>query len=249
MKGMEVMRSKLISVTLPFMCLLGIGLFINNNLSAKEALEDGIIGLTKAEVNEKFGKPTYLYCEEEPFRRYAMVTPEEENILRAQFLYDVSVHDFYYLKRNGSNCEFRFYYGEDTIDGQKVWRVKEYFIKFLDGPVSLGKVVDLVPEFKPAYGKAKVYQERLINLNNIRLTFVTPEINELSKHIGSRFVDLDKDIKDWSLSYDVILCDNEPEKVSANSMVKEVIVSVDGEYRIGKTAHAFGTKLIANPLQ
>ncbi len=228
MKGMEVMRSKLISVTLPFMCLLGIGLFVNNNLSAKETLEDGIIGLTKAEVNEKFGKPTYLYCEEEPFRRYAMVTPEEESILRAQFLYDVSVHDFYYLKRNGSNCEFRFYYGEDTIDGQKVWRVKEYFIKFLDGPVALGKIVDLVPEFKPAYGKAKVYQERLINLNNIRLTFVTPEINELSKHI---------------------LCDNEPEKVSANSMVKEVIVSVDGEYRIGKTAHAFGTKLIANPLQ
>ena len=62
--------------------------------------------------------------------------------------------------------------------------------------------------------------------------------------MGSLFTDTDKDIKDWSLSYEVMLCDGEPENVSSNSMVKKVIVSVDGEYRIGKTAHVFGSKLI-----
>ena len=62
--------------------------------------------------------------------------------------------------------------------------------------------------------------------------------------MGSLFVDPDKDIKDWSLAYDVMLCAGEPESVSINSMVKELIVAVDGEYRIGKTSHVFGTKLI-----
>lgn len=242
------MKSRLIRL-LPFVSLFCVGLFANANLYAKESLDDGNLWLTKAEVNEKFGKPTFLYSEEEPFRRYSIAKPEEEDIQRAKFLYDVVIHDFYYMERNGNNCEFRFYYGEDTIGGQKTYRVKEYIIKFLDNPIPLGRVVEYVPEFKPAYEGAKVYQERLVNLNNIRLIFVTPKSTDLSKHIGSLFVDLDKDISDWSLSYDLILCDGESENVSANSMVKEITVAVDGEYRIRKTAHIFGTKLINNPLQ
>lgn len=240
------MKSRLI---LSFICLLGVGLFTNGNLYAKESLDDGIIGLTKADVNEKFGKPNFLYCEEEPFRRYVLVKPEQENSLRVTFLYDVVIHDLYYVKRNGNDCEIRFYYGEDVVDGKNTYRVKEYSVKFLNGSLPLGKVIELVPEFKPAYGCAKVYQERLVNLNNIRLIFVTDKINDLSRHIGSLFTDPDKDIKDWSLSYDVILCSGEPENVSVNSMVKEVSVSVDGEYRIGKTAQFFCTKLVKNPLQ
>jgi hypothetical protein len=247
-KGNEIMKSRL-NLVLPFICFLSYGLLGNSNVQANETLADGIIGLTKAEVNEKFGKPDYLYSEEIPFKRYVMTRPEDEHIQRARFIYDVITHDLYYGQRNDSNCEFRFYYGKDTVNGQETYRTKEYTVKFLDGPVPLGRIVDLVPEFKPAYEKTKVYQERILGRNNIRLIFVTPEINTLSNHIGSLFVDPDKDIKDWSLSYDVILIDGEAEKVSPNSMVKEISVSVDGEYRIGKTAHAFGTRLIENPLQ
>lgn len=223
-------------------------LFQVTNLHASERLDDGILWSTKAEINEKYGNPTYLYCEEEPFRRYMIVKPEDENSLRATFLYDVVVHDFYYLKKNGNDLEYRFYYGEDMSEGKKTYRVKECTIKFLNNPIPLGKVADLVPEFKHAYQCSKVVQERLINYNNIRLIFVTEKVNDLSKKIGSLFVDPDKDIKDWSLSYYVILSDGEPENVSSNSMVKEVIIAVDGEYRIGKTANAFRSKLIKNPL-
>jgi len=242
------MRGKL-SFVLLFSGLLSMCLFQGNSLHAKDTLEDGIIGLTKEEVREKLGKPPFLYCEEEPYRRYVIVKPENESILRATFLYDVIIHDLYSFKRDGNNLEFRIYYGADVSDGKIVYRAKEYSVKFLDNPVPLGRITEIVPEFKPAYKSAKVYQERLLNYNTIRLIFVTPEINELSKHMGSLFVDPDKDIKDWSLAYDVMLCAGEPENVSINSMVKEVIVSVDGEYRIGKTSHVFGTKLIKNPLQ
>ena len=242
------MRGKL-SFALLFSGLFSMYLFQGNSLHAKDTLEDGIVGLTKEEVREKFGKPLYLYCEEEPYRRYVIVKPENESILRATFLYDVIIHDLYPIKRDGNNLEFRIYYGEDVSDGKNVHRVKEYSINFSDNPISLGKIAEIVPEFKPAYKSAKVYQERILNINTIRLIFVTPEINELSKHMGSLFVDSDKDIRDWSLAYDVMLCAGEPESISINSMVKEVIVSVDGEYRIGKTAHVFGTKLINNPLQ
>lgn len=246
---MEVMKSKLFLV-LPFLCFMGIGFLANSNLLAGKTLDDGLLWLTRTEINEKFGKPTFLYSEEEPWRRYKLAMPENEDILRATFLYDVVVHDFYYLTKNGMNCEVRFYYGEDFSGGQKTYRVKEYYIKFLDGPVPIGRIAEFIPEFKPAYGATtKVYQERLLNVNNIRLTFVTGQVNELSQCIGSQFVDLDKDIKDWSLSYDIILCDGEPENVSVNSMAKEITVCVDGEYRIGKTAHVFGSKLIKNPLQ
>ena len=242
------MRGKL-SFVLLFSGLLSMCLFQGSNLYAKETLEDGIIGLTKAEVNEKFGTPSFLYCEEEPYRRYVIVKPENESLLRATFLYSVIIHDSYYIKRDGKNVEYRIYYGEDVCDGKNVLRTKEYSIKFSDNPIPLGRISEIVPEFKPAYKSAKVYQERLLNYNTIRLIFVTPEINELSKHMGSLFVDQDKDIKDWSLSYDVLLSAGEPENVSTNSMVKEVIVTVDGEYRIGKTSHVFGSKLIKNPLQ
>lgn len=238
-----------LSFVLPFLGLFSACLFSASNLHAKETLDDGVLWLTKAEVNEKFGKPTYLYCEEEPFRRYMIVKPEEENSLRATFLYDVVIHDFYYLKRDGNDLEYRFYYGEDMSEGKKTYRVKECTIKILNSPIPLGRIAEFIPEFKPAYQCPKVYQERLVNFNNIKLIFVTEKVNDLSKKIGSLFVDPDKDIKDWSLSYYVILSDGEPENVSANSMVKEVIVAVDGEYRIGKTAHAFGTKLVKNPLQ
>lgn len=224
-------------------------LFQANNLHASESLDDGILWSTKAEINEKFGKPTYLYCEEEPFRRYMIVIPEDENSLRATFLYDVVIHDFYYLKKNGSDVEYRFYYGEDMSEGKKTYRVKECTIKFLNSPVPLGKITDFIPEFKHAYQAPKVFQEKLINFNNIRLIFVTGKVNELANKIGSLFVDPDKDIKDWSLSYYAILSDGEQENVSSNSMVKEIIIAVDGEYRIGKTANAFRTKLIKNPLQ
>jgi len=242
------MRGKL-SFALLFSGLLSIYLFQGNSLHAKDALEDGIIGLTKEEVREKLGKPPYLYCEEEPYRRYVIVKPENESILRATFLYDVIIHDLYTIKRDSNNLEFRIYYGVDMSEGKKTYRVKEYSIKFLDGPIALGKIAESIPEFKPTYECPKVFQERLLNLNNIRLIFVTEKVNELSKHIGRLFVDPDKDIQDWSLSYDVILCDNEPENVSPNSMAKEITVAVDGEYRIGKTAHVFGTKLIKNPLK
>ena len=242
------MRGKF-RLALLFSGLLSVSLFQSNNLYAKDTLEDGIIGLTKEEVREKLGKPPFLYCEEEPYRRYVIVKPENESLLRATFLYDVIIHDLYTIKRNGSSLEYRIYYGEDVADGKKVLRVKEYSVNLSDNPVPLGKVAEIVPEFKPAYKSAKVYQERLLSLNTIRLIFVTPEINELSKHLGSLFVDLDKDIQDWALSYDVMLCDGEPENVSPNSMVKEVIVAVDGEYRIGKTSNVFRSKLIKNPLQ
>ena len=242
------MRGKF-RLALLFSGLLSVSLFQSNNLYAKDTLEDGIIGLTKEEVREKLGKPPFLYCEEEPYRRYVIVKPENESLLRATFLYDVIIHDLYTIKRNGSSLEYRIYYGEDVADGKIVHRVKEYSVNLSDNPVPLGKVAEIVPEFKPAYKSAKVYQERLLSLNTIRLIFVTPEINELSKHLGSLFVDLDKDIQDWALSYDVMLCDGEPENVSPNSMVKEVIVAVDGEYRIGKTSNVFRSKLIKNPLQ
>ncbi len=237
------------SFVLSFLGLFNACLFSPGNLRANEALDDGILWSTKTEVNEKFGKPTFLYCEEEPFRRYIIVKPEDESALRATFLYDVVIHDFYYLTKNGTNLEYRFYYGEDLSEGKKTYRVKEYSVKFLDAPVPLGRVAEFIPEFKPAYQSPKVYQERLINVDKIRLIFVTEKASDLSKKIGSLFVDPDKDIKDWSLSYKVILLKGEQENVSANSMVKEVVVTIDGEYRIGKTANAFGTRLVKNPLQ
>jgi len=234
---------------LPFLCLLNIGLFISGNLYARETLEDGVIGLSKEEVHERFGAPSFLYCEEEPYRRYEIVPLENEGRVRGTFLYDVIIDDLYKVKKNGNDCEIRFYYGQDVVDGKKVFFVKDYSVEFLSGPVPLGKVADLMPEFKPAYTFNKVFQERVLNFDRIRLLFVSDKVNDLSKKLGSSYTDPDKDIKDWSLSYDVRLIDGEPQIVSGNSMVSEIGVSVDGEYRIGKSAHVFETKLIKNPLK
>lgn len=219
------------------------------SLHASESLEDGILWLTKNAVREKFGTPNYLYCEEEPFRRYRIVTPEEEEGLKKTFLYDVPLHDLYYLKRNNTNIELRIYYGVDGSNGGETYRVSEYYVNFTDGPVSLGKISGLIPECKPIHQSPKVFQEHMCNLNNYRIIFVTDKVSSLTNHFGSIFVDPDKDIKDWSLTYDVILTEGESENVSVNSMVKEIIVSVDGEYRIGKTRHVFKTRRINNPLQ
>ena len=234
---------------LPFLCLLNIGLFVNGSLYARETLDDGVIGLSKEEVHAKYGTPSFLYCEEEPYRRYEIVPLENEGRLRGTFLYDVIVDDLYKVKRNNSECEIRFYYGQEVVDGKKVFFVKDYTVEFLNGPVPLGKLADVVPEFKPALTFNKVFQEKILNYDRIRLIFVSDKVNDLTKKLGSLYTDPDKDIKDWALSYDIRLIDGEQQNVSANSMVYEVGVSVDGEYRIGKCAHAFGTKLIKNPLK
>lgn len=243
-----MMRKKWYSA-LSYLGVLSVCLFLNNNTHASENLDDGILGITKAELHEKLGKPNFLYCEEEPARRYVITKLEDESALRATFLYDVIIHDLYHIKKIDRNFECRFYYGVDPSEGNKSYRVREYSIKFSDGPLALGKIADFIPEFKQAYSAPKVFQERLVNYNNIRLIFVTNKVNDLSRRMGTLFTDPDKDIRDWSLSYHVILCDGEPENVSANSMVKDIKVLVDGEYRIGKTAHAFGTRLVKNPLQ
>ncbi|MCF6148770.1 MAG: hypothetical protein E3K37_08935 [Candidatus Kuenenia sp.] len=220
-----------------------------SSLQASDSLDDGILWMTKSEVREKFGAPAYLYSEEEPYRRYRIVTPEEEEGLRKTFLYDVTVHDLYYLKRNNTNIELRIYYGVDRSHGAEIYRVSEYHIGFMDGPVPLGKISELIPECKPIHQSPKVFQEHMFNFDNYRIIFVTDRVNSLTNHFGSIFVDPDKDIKDWSLAYDVILTEGESENVTSNSMVQEIIVSVDGEYRIGKTKHVFKTRLIKNPLQ
>ncbi|OHB71553.1 MAG: hypothetical protein A2W17_11070 [Planctomycetes bacterium RBG_16_41_13] len=219
------------------------------SLHASESLEDGILWLTKNAVREKFGTPNYLYCEEEPFRRYRIVTPDEEEGLKKTFLYDVPLHDLYYLKRNNTNIELRIYYGVDRSNGGETYRVSEYYVNFTDGPVPLGKISELIPECKPIHQSSKVFQEHMFNFDNYRIIFVTDKVSSLTNHFGTIFVDPDKDIKDWSLAYDVILIEGESENVSSNSMVKEIIVSVDGEYRIGKTKHVFKTRRIDNPLQ
>ena len=127
--------------------------------------------------------------------------------------------------------------------------VKDYTVEFLSGPVPLGKVVDLIPEFKPALTFNKVFQERVLNYDRIRPIFVSDKVNDLSKKLGSLYTDPDKDIKDWALSYDVRLIDGEPQIVSANSMVYEVGVSVDGEYRIGKKRSCFWNKADKKPFK
>ncbi|MFO0795554.1 MAG: hypothetical protein U0586_15995 [Candidatus Brocadiaceae bacterium] len=243
-----MMKKKWYSV-LSYVGVLSLCFFLNNNTHASESLDDGMLGLTKIELREKLGKPDFLYSEEEPVRRYVITKLEDESALRATFLYDVIIHDLYHIKKNDRSFEYRFYYGEDPSEGKKTLRVREYSVKFSDGPIALGKIGDFMPEFKQAYSSPKVFQERLLNYNNIRLIFVTNKVSDFSRHMGALFTDPDKDIKDWSLSYHVILCDGEPENVSANSMVKEIKVLVDGEYRIGKSAKTFGTKLVKNPLQ
>src|SRR3989304_546701 len=113
------MRGKL-SFALLFSGLLSMCLFQDYSLYAKDTLEDGIIGFTKEEVREKFGKPPYLYCEEEPYRRYVIVKPENESILRATFLYDVIVLYWYSYKISVTLFIHTIYFGEDVSDGKNV---------------------------------------------------------------------------------------------------------------------------------
>ncbi|MDR4510032.1 MAG: hypothetical protein MRJ65_17655 [Candidatus Brocadiaceae bacterium] len=242
------MKSKWCTV-LFFSGLLSIGFSLAAQLFAQEVLKESLILSTKAEVNEKLGAPDYIYCEELPTHRFQIVKPDMVDWLKSTFYYNVPLHDLYFINRNGSKLECRIFYGEEFVHGKTVYRAKEQLIKFLDTPVPLGRVSEYIPEFKPAYQCKKVFRERLVNHDNIRLVFLTEEITDRTNHYGSLFVDPDKDIKDWCLAYEIILIEGEPENVNANSMVEEVVIKIYGEYRLGKTSHIFDTKMIKNPLQ
>lgn len=243
------MKLKLLSF---FVLSLAIVLFsAKNSLSAADTLPDGLLGATKEEVRAKLGSPTYHYLEEHHSRRHWFFPAEDLDKIRPMLWADpdIPIDDVFPVKRDGKEFMYRVHYEWDKRqETQPVERATKCWALFgEDKSVTLADVPRLVPEFALATGPGVLaYQQRQVPSGEIVGTFLVPEPSELAKALGSSFKPPVDDYE-WSSCFQVVLCEGEAEKISLESKVCKVVITVESQLRIRKLAKPLRIKDIANP--
>lgn len=235
-----------------FVLSLAVVLFLDEySLSAADTLPNGLLGATKEEVRSKLGSPTHHYLEEHHSRRHWFFPVEEIDKIRPMLWAhpDMPVDDVFPVKRDDKEFMYRVHYEWDKRqEAQPVERATKCWVYFgKDKPVALADVPRLVPEFTLATGSGVLaYQQRQIPSGEVVGTFLVPEPSELARTLGSNFKPPVDDY-DWSQCFQVVLCKGEAEKISLESKVCEVVITVESQLRIHKLAKPLRIKDIANP--
>lgn len=245
------MRLKLVSV---FVLLLAVFLLSGagiDSLFAAEALPDGLLGATKEEVQARFGAPTHHYLEEHHSRRHWFFPVEDLDKIRPMLWAhpDMPVDDVFPVTRDGKKFMYRVHYEWDRRDEAKpIERAAKCWVYFgKDKSIMLGDVPRLVPEFVLATRSGVLaYQQRQIPTGRVMVTFLVPEPSELARMIGSYFKPPVDDYE-WAPCFQVVLHEGESDKISLQSKVSEVVITVDSEQKIRRLAKPLRIRDIANP--
>lgn len=238
-KFFGIVLLSLAACVLPY-CLSSLG---------NEGPVDGFLGLSKEDVHSKLGLPKYYYLEEIPYRRYWLFPVEDIKEMEPKFWADPSVpkDEVYPVERSGKKLLYRYEYGRDKRSAsQPVERVKRYRVYLKDSPVELSQLASIVPEFSPGLNpNVLTFQQRQVNTNRILITFLLPEASEQASLIGNNFTNPERDYE-WSLSYQVILCEGE-EDASLKSKVCEVVIGPESKKRMLRLKKPLSIKEIINP--
>lgn len=220
-------------------------------LLAADTLPGGLLGATKEEVRARFGEPTHHYLEEHHSRRHWFFPVEDLDKIRPMLWAhpDIPVDDVFPVTRDGKRFMYRVHYEWDRRDeARPVERAAKCWVYFgEDRTVTLADVPRLVPEFAIATGSGVLaYQQRQIPTGKVVVTFLVPEPSELARMIGSYFRP-PVDEYEWAPCFQVVLHEGESERVSLQSKVSEVVITVDSGQRIRKLAKPLRIRDIANP--
>lgn len=234
-----------------FILSLAIASFADGNtLSAAETLPGGTLGATKEEIRAKLGAPTFYYIEEHHSRRHWFFPVEDIDTVRPMLWAkpDIPIDDVFPVEKEGRKFMYRVHYEwDESQEAQRVLRAAKCWVFFKDKSVTLGDLPRLVTEFEIATEPGVLaYQQRDVNTGKVVVTFLVPESSVLARALSNGFRPPADDYE-WSPAFEVVLSEGESEKISLQSKVSEVVITVGSQTRIQKLAEIFRIKDIANP--
>lgn len=185
--------------------------------TASPYFEDGFLGLTQAELHEKFGMPQAVRDRKSALRVFTYYAIADWEKYFRKLVSPENGEDVYTFKRDGIEVRYSFSY---TVDPNDSSENRSLFVRLVDiefsPAVPIAQVPALVPEFHPSEDPASPAFRSNIWL----LLFKGPS------SAPARFIvkEAAKDQLDWTLAYQLFSLQGLPDPLTTKSLVDRLEV-------------------------
>ncbi|MCC6965442.1 MAG: hypothetical protein IT391_04060 [Nitrospira sp.] len=203
-----------------FCCLLCISLIGPEcpSLWAGSYFEDGYLGLTQTELHDKLGLPQAVRDRKSALRVFTYYPISDWEQYFKKVVAPENGEDVYTFKRDDVEVRYSFSFTFDPNDQNEQ---RPLFVRLVDiefsPPVALGRIPQLVPEFKPPEdAAAPVFR------SNIMLLFFSG-----SPSADARFIvrEKGKDALDWSLAFQMFALQGLPDPLTSKAPIDRLEIS------------------------
>lgn len=181
--------------------------------------EDGYLGLTQAELRDKLGPPQAVRDKKSALRFYRYYPFAEWEKSYKKLLGPQHGEDVYVYKRDGVDVRYSFAYvtdPDDLSESPTMW-VNLVDIEF-SPPVPIGKIPDLVPEFKPpAAPDAPAFRSNIMVL--LFKGDPSPAARAIVREPG-------REQLDWSLAFQMFALQGLPEFLTPQAPIDRMEIGV-----------------------
>jgi hypothetical protein len=185
------------------------------NLDAAPYFEDGLLGLTQAELHEKMGRPQAVRDRKSALRVFTYYPITDWASYFSKLVSPENGEDVYTFTRNGTDVRYSFSY---TVDPSDESENRPLFVRLVDielsPPMPLDKLPSLIPEFRPSADQASP----AFRSNIWVLLFKGAPSPE------ARFIirEQEKDRLDWLLSYQLFSMQGLPDRLTRSVLIDRI---------------------------
>lgn len=185
------------------------------NLNAAPYFEDGFLGLTRAELHAKMGRPQAVRDRKSALRVFTYYPITDWSSYFSKLVSPENGEDVYTFTRNGTNVRYSFSYTADPNDQRED---RPLFVRLVDielsPPVPIDQLPSLIPEFRPSAEQASPAFRSNIWVLLFKGT-PSPE---------ARFIirEQEKDRLDWLLSYQLFSMQGLPDRLTRSVLIDRV---------------------------
>lgn len=188
------------------------------NLDAAPYFEDGLLGLTQAELHAKMGRPQAVRDRKSALRIFTYYPITDWSSYFSKLVSPENGEDVYTFTRNGTDVRYSFSYSADPSDERET---RPLFIRLVDielsPPMPIDRLPSLIPEFRPSADQASP----AFRSNIWILLFKGAPSPE------ARFIirEQEKDRLDWLLSYQLFSMQGLPDRLTGSVLIDRIEIS------------------------
>lgn len=189
----------------------------------EQVLQDGLLGLTKEQIRNKFGKPYFIEVYDWTFKKNRIFSLDEWDAIGRR-LYGLG-EDVYFFKTTNNELRYSFHYLLDTTSSKfhPKTRLNSYSIEF-DQPIRFGNidsVIEQLSNFKKE--KACCYLKKRPLVTDT-LICVVNGASTLAKKIRSLGISKPK-YTQWNIDFRLKACEGTNASFTQNRKICEVTIS------------------------
>ena len=198
--------------------LLAVLCWPSSTVQASPYFEDGFLGLTQAELHEKFGMPQAVRDRKSALRVFTYYAITDWDKYFRKLVSPENGEDVYTFKRDGVDIRYSFSY---TVDPNDHSDNRTLFVKLVDiefnPPVPISQVPSLVPEFHPSEDPAAASFR-----SNIWLLLFK---GDPSPHARFIVKEAGKDQLPWTLTYQLFALQGLPDPLTTKSLIDRLEIN------------------------